>query len=96
MKPQLFSLSLDPFHAYTYGKIYSIPALARQHEPHVLIYFTDYVEAYFHKLAVACPDGATDLVRQYVKSVSSPKGKPKETSAPSKKFIDWLEASDPI
>jgi hypothetical protein len=97
LKPHLYSLSLDPFDAYTYGKVYSIPALAGQHEPHILSHFADYTETHFQRLARSCPEGATDLVKGYVKSVSGPKSTTKNTaSTPNKKFREWLEATDPI
>jgi hypothetical protein len=91
----LYSLSLDPFDAYTYGKTYSIPVLARQHEPHILAHFEEYVETHFHKLTLKCPQGAVDLVKEYVKSVAGPKAQ-HESLAPNNKFREWLEAKSPI
>jgi hypothetical protein len=91
----LYSLSLDPFDAYTYGKTYSILLLARQHEPHILAHFEEFVETHFLKLTLKCPEGAVDLVREYVKSVSSSKAT-HEPLAPNNKFREWLEAKNPI
>jgi hypothetical protein len=91
----LYSLSLDPFDAYTYGKTYSITLLSRQHEPHILAHFEEYAETHFLKLTLQCPEGAVDLVKEYVKSVASSKAT-HESLAPNNKFREWLEAENPI
>ena len=66
-QPHLFNLPLHPFDVFTYGKVYSIPLLARHNESHVLAHFSEYIDrGHFKKLILRSPDPAVDLVKSHL------------------------------
>src|SRR5271170_7867988 len=100
-EPDLFNLPLHPFDAFTYGKVYSIPLLARHNESHILAHFSEYIDTgHFKKLLLQSPDAAIDLVKSHLQ-YSNPTSNPPiavDSAAPrTNKFREWLASeSTPV
>src|SRR5277367_4522313 len=89
-QPHLFNLPLHPFDVFTYGKVYSIPLLARHNESHVLADFSEYIDSgHFKKLIPRPSRRSRQIPPSSLTSLQFPIA---VDSAPPRtnKFREWL------